>query len=151
MTVMAAKLLPNLRLNKNKFYVELIFGSSVSNNVSNWQVFKGDNQILKFLLCERTLKNAAINTRDHDKLINGREDEVMPFNEKFIYFSSLMSEPIGKHTKLQNSWLSPFQVVEKVGHEIYRLKTLQGETENLPIDASISRDTSSSHQMVVTF
>lgn len=35
MTAMVVKLLPNLRLNKNKFYVELIFRSSVTNNILN--------------------------------------------------------------------------------------------------------------------
>jgi len=54
--LMAEKLLPNLRLNKNKFYVELICGSSVIDNISNWQVFEGDNQILEFLHCKRTVK-----------------------------------------------------------------------------------------------
>lgn len=35
MVAMAVKLLPNLRLNKNKFHVELIFRSSVTDNISN--------------------------------------------------------------------------------------------------------------------
>lgn len=36
MAVMASKLFPNLRLNKNKYYVELIFRPSVPDNISNW-------------------------------------------------------------------------------------------------------------------
>lgn len=125
---------PNLRLNKNKFYVELIVRSSITDNISNWYVFKGDNQILEFLHCEKTLISTTINKKEHEKLINGSEDDVISFIEKFIHFSSLMSEPTGKHPKLQHSWLSPFQVVEKIGHGIYRLKTLQGETEKIPIN-----------------
>lgn len=134
MVAMAVKLLPNLRLNKNKFYVELIFRSSVTDKISKWQVLEGDNQIFEFLHCGRTLRNAVINKKEHDKLINGSEDEVISFIEKFIYFSSLMSEPTCKHTKLRNSWLSPFQVVEKIGHGIYRLRTLQGETERFRVN-----------------
>ena len=133
MAAMVVKLLPHIILNKKKIYVELIFRSSVTDNILNWQVFEGDNQIVEFLHYERTPKNVAINKREHEILINGSEDEVISFIEKFNYFSSLMSEPTGKHTKSQHSWLSPFQVVEKIGHGIYRLKTLQGETERLPV------------------
>ena len=134
MAAMAVKLLHNLRLNKNKSYVELIFKSSVTDNISNWQASEGDNQILEFLHYERTLRNTTINIKEHGELVNRSEDKVISFIEKFIYFSSIMSEAIGKHTKLQPSWLSPFQVVEKIGHGIYRLKTLQGDTEKLPVN-----------------
>ena len=34
-----------------------------------------------------------------------------------------LNEPKGKHTKFQHLWLGPFQVVEKIGQGIYRLKT----------------------------
>ena len=44
------------------------------------------------------------------------------------------SEPKGKHTKFQHLWLGPFQVVEKIGQGTNRLKMLQGETENLPVN-----------------
>jgi len=36
MAGMATKLFPDLRLNKNKYYVELIFKPSVPDNISNW-------------------------------------------------------------------------------------------------------------------
>eukprot|EP00253_Pinus_taeda_P022887 PITA_22887 len=45
-----------------------------------------------------------------------------------------LNEPKGKHTKFQHLWLGPFQVVEKIGQGNYRLKSLQGETEKLPIN-----------------
>ena len=35
-----------------------------------------------------------------------------------------LNEPKGKHTKFQHLWLGPFQVKEKIGQRIYRLKTL---------------------------
>lgn len=41
----------------------------------NWQVFKGDEQILEFLHCEKKFKNAFIDDKEHDKLMNGSEDE----------------------------------------------------------------------------
>ena len=45
-----------------------------------------------------------------------------------------LSEPKGKHTKFQHLWLGPFQLVEKICHGTYRLKTLQGETEKLLVN-----------------
>eukprot|EP00253_Pinus_taeda_P001726 PITA_01726 len=45
-----------------------------------------------------------------------------------------LNEPKGKHMKFQHLWLGPFQVVEKIGQGTYRLKTLQGETEKLPVN-----------------
>ena len=45
-----------------------------------------------------------------------------------------LNEPKGKHTKFQHLWLGPFQVVEKIGQGTYRLKTLQGEIEKIPVN-----------------
>ena len=45
-----------------------------------------------------------------------------------------LSETKDKHMKFQHLWLGPFQVVEKIGQGTYRLKTLQGETEKLPVN-----------------
>jgi len=45
-----------------------------------------------------------------------------------------LSESIGKHMKFQHLWLGQFQVVEKIGQGTYKLKTLQGETEKLPVN-----------------
>ncbi|MCY6488419.1 hypothetical protein, partial [Actinobacillus pleuropneumoniae] len=47
----------------------------VPDNISNWQVFEDDNQILKFLHCKKTFKNVFIDEKEHDKLMNDREDE----------------------------------------------------------------------------
>jgi len=75
MASMAAKLLLDFKLKKNKCYVELIFRPSVPDNISNWQVFEDDEQILEFLDCNETFKNAVIGEREHDMLMNKREDE----------------------------------------------------------------------------
>ena len=72
---MVSKPLLDLRLNKNKCYVELIFRPSVPNNISNWQVFEGDEKILEFLHVEKTFKNEVIDEKEHDKLMNEREGE----------------------------------------------------------------------------
>jgi len=75
MANMVAKLLPDFRLKKNKCSVEFIFRPSMLDNISNWQVFKDDEQILEFLHCEKTFKNAVIDEKEHEKLMNEREGE----------------------------------------------------------------------------
>jgi len=75
MANVAAKLLPNFRLKKNKCSVELIFRPSMPDNISNWQVFEDDEKILEFLHCEKTFKSAVIDEKEHDKLMNEKEDE----------------------------------------------------------------------------
>ena len=47
------------------------------------------------------------------------------------------SEARVKHSKFQKLWLGPYEIVEKIGDATYRLQSLQGDLENLPINASI--------------
>ena len=47
------------------------------------------------------------------------------------------SEAKGKHSKFQKLWLGPYKIVEKIIDATYRLQSLQGDLENLPVNASI--------------
>ena len=47
------------------------------------------------------------------------------------------SEAKGKHSKFQNIWLGPYEIAEKIGDATYKLQSLQGDLENLSINASI--------------
>ena len=47
------------------------------------------------------------------------------------------SEASGKHSKFQNILLGPYEIVEKIIDATYRLQSLQGDLENLPVNASI--------------
>ena len=49
------------------------------------------------------------------------------------------TEAKGKHSKFQNLWLGPYEIVEKNGDATYRLQSLQGDLENLPVNASIMK------------
>jgi hypothetical protein len=40
----------------------------------------------------------------------------------------------GKHSKFQNLWVEPFQVVEKLGAGTYQLKNLRGKHNALPMN-----------------
>jgi hypothetical protein len=42
------------------FTVELLYKPSVPNNISNWKVFEGDEQIIKFLTNQDNFKDLAI-------------------------------------------------------------------------------------------
>ena len=47
------------------------------------------------------------------------------------------SEAKGKHYKFLKFWLGPYEIAEKIGDATYRLQSLQGDLENLPVNASI--------------
>ena len=47
------------------------------------------------------------------------------------------NEAKGKHLKFQKLWLGPYEIAEKIGDATYRLQSLQGDLENVPVNASI--------------
>eukprot|EP00253_Pinus_taeda_P020765 PITA_20765 len=46
-------------------------------------------------------------------------------------------EDKGKHTKIQNMWLRPFQINEKIGHSTFILQDLSGKRDYLPVNGLI--------------
>jgi hypothetical protein len=44
------------------------------------------------------------------------------------------NEMKGKHTKFQKLWLGPYQIYEKIGVGTFRLKSLEGDLEELPVN-----------------
>ena len=47
------------------------------------------------------------------------------------------SKAKGKHSKFQKLWFGPYEIAEKIGDATYRLQSLQGDLENLPVNASV--------------
>jgi hypothetical protein len=43
-------------------------------------------------------------------------------------------EDKGKHSKLQQLWLGPLMIKDKIGQGTYQLKNLEGEVDFLPIN-----------------
>ena len=43
----------------------------------------------------------------------------------------------GNHTKFQQLWVGPFQIVAKLGPSTYKLQDLQGWEENLPVNGLV--------------
>ena len=60
---------PNENCKSERLSVELIFRTSLLDNVTHWKVFEGDYQILHFLQCEKTFKNMVIYEGDNDEEI----------------------------------------------------------------------------------
>ena len=46
-------------------------------------------------------------------------------------------EDKGKHTKFQCLWLGPFIITEKLGPNTFRLQTLEGDIDNLPVNGHL--------------
>ena len=47
------------------------------------------------------------------------------------------SKTRGKHSKFQKIWLGHYEIVEKIGDATYRVQSLHGDMENLPVNVSI--------------
>ena len=46
-------------------------------------------------------------------------------------------EDKGKHMKFQFLWLGPFIITEKLGPSTFRLQTLEGDIDNLPVNGHL--------------
>ena len=52
----ASNLCPSDNFSRDEFSVELIYRSSIPDNIMNWRVFEDDKQIINFLHLEDTFK-----------------------------------------------------------------------------------------------
>jgi hypothetical protein len=47
------------------------------------------------------------------------------------------NEMKGNHTKFQKLWLGPYRIYEKIGPGTFKLKTLEGDLEEIPIKGNL--------------
>ena len=47
------------------------------------------------------------------------------------------SEARGKHSMFEKIWLGLYEIVEKIRDATYRLQSMQGDLENLPVNVAI--------------
>eukprot|EP00253_Pinus_taeda_P009104 PITA_09104 len=110
--------------------------SQASRGTPSTLLQKRINQLVRL----EELRDKAINKfRNHQMIVKRWFDHHLAGDKDYqvgelVLKWEKLNEPKGKHTKLQHLWLGPFQVVEKIGQGTYRLKTLQGETEKLPVN-----------------
>ena len=65
----ASNLCPSDDFSHDKFFVELIYMSSIPDNITNWRVFKDDEQIINFLHSEDTFNGLVIDDEQHEALL----------------------------------------------------------------------------------
>jgi hypothetical protein len=76
----ASRLSPLEYYEASRFTVELLYKSSVPNNISNGKVFEGDEQIISFLTNQDNFKDLAIDDeefQEHSIETDHREDQHM--------------------------------------------------------------------------
>jgi len=113
---------------QDKVSIELIYKLSIPDNITNWRVFKDDEQIINFLHSEDTFKGSVIDDEQHEALLqalaskeNPKHSNGMPKNivrmeklfdiqDKFrrptntkTRSSSFLYEPVNLGTD-QNTW-----------------------------------------------
>jgi hypothetical protein len=62
-----SKLFPREGLSLNEFSIELLFRSSIPDNITNWRVFDDDQHIINFFHMEDTFQGAIIDEGTHDE------------------------------------------------------------------------------------
>ena len=65
----ASNLFPSDNFSHDKFSVELIYRSSISDNIKNWRVFEDDEHIINFLNSKDTFKGSVIDDEQHESLL----------------------------------------------------------------------------------
>ena len=80
----ASNLCPSDDFSHKKFSVELIYRSSVPDNITNWRVFEDDEQIINFLHSEDTFKGSVIDDEQHEALLQASASEEKPEHSNII-------------------------------------------------------------------
>jgi hypothetical protein len=74
----ASNLFPSDVFSQDKFSIELIYRSSIPDNITNWRVFEDDEQIINFLHSEDTFKGSVIDDEQHEALLQASASEEKP-------------------------------------------------------------------------
>ena len=80
----ASNLCRNDDFSYDKFYVELIYRPAIPDNITNWRVFKDDEQIINFLQSEDTFKGSVIDDEQHEALLQALDSEEKPEHSNII-------------------------------------------------------------------
>ena len=74
----SSNLCPSDDFSHDKFSVELIYKSSIPDNITNWRVFEDDEQIINFLHSEDTFKGLVIDDEQHESLLQASDSKEKP-------------------------------------------------------------------------
>ena len=64
-----SNLCPSDDFSNEIFSIELIYGLSIPDNITNWTIFKDDEQIINFLHSDDTFKGSVIDDEKHEALL----------------------------------------------------------------------------------
>ena len=74
----ASNLCPSDEFSHDRFSVELIYRSSIPDNITNWRGFEDDEQIINFLHSKDTFKGSVIDDEQHEALLQALASEEKP-------------------------------------------------------------------------
>ena len=75
----ASILIPPEGLSPQNFSIELMYRTSILENVTNWKVFDDDQQVLDFLAAQDTFEGMAIHETDHEKYLSDPSNIIPKF------------------------------------------------------------------------
>ena len=93
-----SNLCPSNYFSHEKLSVELIYRSSILDNITNWRIFEDDEQIINFLHSEDTFKGLVINDEQNEALLQASSSKDKP------EYSNVMPKNIIKMDKLFDLW-----------------------------------------------
>ena len=98
-----------------------------------------EERINLLLMLEEERENAKKRFAKHQKIIKAWFDRGSSSNREFQVDDLVLRwdkahEDKGEHTKFQRLWLGPYFIAEKLGPNTFRLKTLQGHLDTLPVN-----------------
>ena len=70
----ASNLSPSDDFSQDKFSMELIYRTSIPDNITNWRIFVDDEQIINFVHSKDTFKGSIIDDEQHEALLQASED-----------------------------------------------------------------------------
>ena len=74
----ASTLCPSDDFSHASFFVELIYKSSIPNNITNWRIFEDDEHIINLLHSKDTFKGSVIDDDQHESLLQASTSEEKP-------------------------------------------------------------------------
>ena len=97
---------------------------------------------LQILKLKEQQERAKITHAHHQALVKASFDSNMASRKDFQIGDLVLKwdkahEEKGKHSKFQQMWLGPFQIVEIIGPSTFMLQDLAGKKEYLPVNGQI--------------
>ena len=84
MANVASNIFPSNDFLHDKFSTELIYRSSIPDNIMNWRIFEDDEQIINFLNSQDTFKGSIIDDEQHEALLQALASEDKPEYSNFM-------------------------------------------------------------------